>query len=144
MHRLLSKVGFIAMGGGLAGLVLARQLFSSHAGVIVLQGAAAVLMVWARITFGRRSFHLAADPTAGGLVTSGPYRFVRHPIYSSVCLFVWAGVAGHWSWLAVLLAGLVTVGALVRIFCEETLLVAQFPEYPSYAAQTKRVIPYLF
>lgn len=29
---------------------------------------------------------------AGGLVTNGPYRFIRHPIYTAVCLFVWTGV----------------------------------------------------
>jgi protein-S-isoprenylcysteine O-methyltransferase Ste14 len=34
----------------------------------------------ARVTFGGRSFHVGANPTEGGLVTKGPYRFVRHPI----------------------------------------------------------------
>jgi protein-S-isoprenylcysteine O-methyltransferase Ste14 len=42
----------------------------------------------ARVTFGRRSFHAAANPTAGGLVTTGPYRLIRHPIYTAACLFV--------------------------------------------------------
>ena len=60
-----------------------------------VQVAAVLLMVWARMTFGRRSFHAAANPTAGGLVTWGPYRYWRHPIYSAILLFLWSGVLSH-------------------------------------------------
>jgi protein-S-isoprenylcysteine O-methyltransferase Ste14 len=48
-----------------------------------LQVLALLLFLWARITFGRRSYHVVADPTAGGLVTDGPYRFIRQ-IFSLV------------------------------------------------------------
>jgi len=45
-------------------------------------------MLWARLTFGGRSFHAGANPTAGGVVTTGPYRFVRHPIYAAILYFL--------------------------------------------------------
>jgi len=112
--------------------------------VIALQAAAVLLMLWARLTFGARSFHAPADPTEGGLVTTGPYRFIRHPIYAAICLFVWAGVAAHLSPVSVTLAGILTAGALLRLFCEEQLVVAQYPEYAEYARRTKRMIPFLF
>jgi protein-S-isoprenylcysteine O-methyltransferase Ste14 len=120
------------------------RLFSESPLVIVPQVAAIVLMVWARITFGRRSFHAAANPTEGGLVTVGPYRYIRHPIYTAVCLFTVAGVAAHGSWLAVVLCGLVAGGALVRLRCEEVLLGVRYPQYHEYAAKTRRMIPYIF
>ena len=101
-------------------------------------------MVWARVTFGRRSFHFAANPTEGGLVTAGPYRYIRHPIYSGACLFTVAGAAAHGSWLAAALCGLVIGGALVRLRCEEVLLTARYPQYNNYAANTWRMIPYVF
>ena len=53
---------------------------------IALQGLAIALMLWARLTFGMRSFHATANPTEGGLVTAGPYRYWRHPIYAAVLL----------------------------------------------------------
>jgi protein-S-isoprenylcysteine O-methyltransferase Ste14 len=54
---------------------------------ITIQVVAALLMVWARLTFGIRSFHGTANPTAGGLVTTGPYRYFRHPIYAAILYF---------------------------------------------------------
>jgi protein-S-isoprenylcysteine O-methyltransferase Ste14 len=101
-------------------------------------------MVWARIIVGRRSFHLAANPTEGGLVTVGPYRYIRHPIYAAVRLFAVAGVAAHWSWLAAALCALVIIGAMVRMRCEEVLLVARYPQYQDYSAKTWRMIPHVF
>lgn len=103
-----------------------------------------LIMVWARAAFGRRSFHPGANPTAGGLVTMGPYRVIRHPIYTAVCLFTAPGVLAHWGWRAALLGCLVLSGALVRLFCEEALVIKRYPEYRQYAAKTWRMIPFLF
>src|SRR5712675_1201973 len=122
MLKALSLIGYVGMVGGLLGLLLTRTLFSSSPIVIALQVLALLLFLWARITFGRRSFHVVADPTAGGLVTDGPYRYIRHPIYAAICLFTWAGVAAHWSWSSGLCGGLILGSAVMRIFCEEALV----------------------
>jgi protein-S-isoprenylcysteine O-methyltransferase Ste14 len=144
MSGIVSTIGFFMMGGGLAGLVIGRQVLSEAPLVITLQFAAIILMLWARLTFGRRSFHATASPTDGGLVTTGPYRWLRHPIYAAVCLFSWACFIGRLSWLALGLAAVVTAGSVVRIFMEETLLRARYPEYVEYARRTKRLVPYVF
>jgi protein-S-isoprenylcysteine O-methyltransferase Ste14 len=144
MSGIVSTIGFVMMGGGLAGLVIAHQVVSAAPLVIALQVGAVVVMVWARLTLGRRSFHATASPTEGRLVTTGPYRWVRHPIYAAVCLFSWACCVGHLSRLALGLAAIVTVGGLVRVFAEEKLLRARYPEYLDYARRTKRLVPYVF
>src|SRR2546428_12785481 len=94
------------------------------------------LMLWARITFGRRSFHLAANTTEGELVTTGPFRYVRNPIYCAVCLFTWTGAFAHFSWPSMAFAALVLLSALARIYSEETFLKARYPGYANYAART--------
>jgi protein-S-isoprenylcysteine O-methyltransferase Ste14 len=132
------------MIAGLLGLFTTHELLSPSPWVIGPQLAAVSLMIWARITFGRRSFHLAANPTAGGLVTTGPYGVIRHPIYSSVCLFALAPTVAYWSVSAVALFGLILVGGLLRMHCEESLLRQRYPEYAEYAATTWRMIPYVF
>jgi protein-S-isoprenylcysteine O-methyltransferase Ste14 len=144
MLKVVSILSYLAMVVGLVFLLMTGRLFSASPLVVVPQVAAIVLMLWARMTFGRRSFHAAANPTEGELVTVGPYRYIRHPIYTAVCLFTAAGVAAHMSWLAVASCGLVAGGALVRLRCEEVLLGVRFPQYPEYAARTWRMIPYVF
>ena len=80
MLQALSILGYLGMIVGLLGLAATRSLFAASPLAIVPQAAAVLLMLWARATFGRRSFHFAASPTEGGLVTTGPYRWIRHPI----------------------------------------------------------------
>jgi protein-S-isoprenylcysteine O-methyltransferase Ste14 len=142
--RIASLVGFLLMVAGLLGLLATHALFTLSPVVIALQAAAAILMIWARLTFGARSFHATADPTEGGLVTNGPYRFVRHPIYTAVVLFTFAGACAHPSVRACGLALLTLVGGLTRMLAEEKLLRVRYPEYAAYAARTKRMVPYLF
>jgi len=67
---------------GLVWLILIHHLFGSHPVLIGVQVATVLLMPWARKTFGIRSFHASASTSEGGLVTSGPYRYWRHPIYA--------------------------------------------------------------
>jgi protein-S-isoprenylcysteine O-methyltransferase Ste14 len=140
----LSLAGLLLMVLGLVGLLYRGALVSPAPLAIGAQVTALALMMWARVTFGMRSFHAAANPTAGGLVTTGPYRFVRHPIYAAVCLFAWAGVLAHWSLVAAAFGLLILAGAFMRMLAEERLVTAQYPEYQDYARVTKRLMPYIF
>jgi protein-S-isoprenylcysteine O-methyltransferase Ste14 len=127
----------------MVGLFVRHALFAARPGLVVVQVLAVMLVIWARLTFGTRSFHFAANPTDGGLVTSGPYGFVRHPIYAAILFFVWAGVAPHTALVGVGLGLLVSAATAVRMVAEERLVTARYPEYVTYAARTKRVIPFL-
>jgi protein-S-isoprenylcysteine O-methyltransferase Ste14 len=142
--KLLSILGLLLMVAALLGLFVTQSLFSRSPVVIAVQAAAAALMIWARVTFGRRSFHAAANPTEGGLVTTGPYQFVRHPIYTAVCLFACAGALAHPSLTSLGLALVVFLGALGRMLPEERLVVQRYPEYAEYAARTRRMLPFVF
>lgn len=81
-------------------------------------------------------------PDVRGLVTRGPYRLVRHPLYLGELTAVLGIVLGS---RRPLLAGgtwLVCVGLqLARTSYEERNIRAEFPQYEEYAARTKRLIP---
>lgn len=144
MLKMISVFGLLVMIVALAVLYATRNLFSLHPIAIGLQVLAVALMIWARLAFGRRSFHASADPTAGGLVRTGPYRFIRHPIYTSACLFGLGGIVAHWSLLSVGLGVLLFLGGLARMFCEEHLVKQKYPGYVEYSKVTKRMIPFVF
>jgi protein-S-isoprenylcysteine O-methyltransferase Ste14 len=144
MLKMVSLLGLLVMIAALAGLYVSGSLLSLQPIAIALQVLAVALMVWARLAFGRRSFHASADPTAGGLVTTGPYRYIRHPIYTAACLFGLGGVIAHWSSLSAGLGVLLFLGGLARMLCEERLVKQSYPEYVEYSKATKRMIPYVF
>lgn len=145
--RLNSIAATVVLIAAIVALLFEHAVFSKLTVGIALQGAAILLMIWARLTFGLRSFHAAANPTEGGLVTGGPYRYWRHPIYAAVLIFVWTGVltqGGMPSLIPLLLAAVATVTTGVRINSEEKLLKVAFPGYLAYAAHTRRLIPFVY
>ena len=144
MLRTISLAALLLMALALVGLAVRGAFSPSQLIAIIAEVAAVALMVWARLTFGHRSFNAAANPKVGGLVTTGPYRFIRHPIYTAACLFGWSGILAHLSPINVLLGVLLFVGAVGRILCEERLIVEVYPEYRAYAQATKRMVPYIF
>jgi protein-S-isoprenylcysteine O-methyltransferase Ste14 len=138
-----SLLGFGLMIAGIVLLVRQEHLLAASVPGRVVQILAVGLMIAARITFGSRSFHAAANPTAGALVTTGPYALLRHPIYAAVLYFVWAAAIDHQSWPSGAGAALTTAGASMRMYAEEQLLARKYPDYPAYRARTARVVPFV-
>ena len=139
-----SIAGLVTIVPCLAWLFFDRALLGNGPVTIGIQVAALVLMIWARITFGSRSFHAVANPTEGGLVTNGPYRYIRHPIYAAVLYVLWAGIAAHPSIAHACVALIATAGLAVRMLAEEALVVVRYQEYADYARRTRRIVPFLF
>ena len=142
--RTLSVVATVLLVAAITYLLLTHKLLAHHPIGFTIQLCAVALMVWARLTFGMRSFHAGGTPTAGGLVVEGPYRYVRHPIYAALLMFVSAGVLWNWTWTGILMGFVTAVTLAIRAVSEEVLLVDVYPEYLEYARRTARLIPYLF
>ena len=142
--KILSLAALVVLAASVLWLYLIHSIFGAGPVTITIQVLAILLMVWARLTFGIRSFHAAANPTAGGLVRSGPYRYLRHPIYAAVLYFAWAGIGAHLSWASVAAGMLATAMTAVRMAAEEKLIVLTYPEYAEYARTTARVVPFVF
>jgi len=85
------------------------------------------------------------EPRAGvALVTHGPYRHLRHPIYLGQALIA-IGAPLTLGCRAVLgLTVLVLVVLALRIVREEDALARTFPDYSRYAATTKRLVPFVY
>jgi protein-S-isoprenylcysteine O-methyltransferase Ste14 len=100
----------------------------------ILWLAGAVLSLWP-LWYLRRSFSL--EPQARDLVTSGPYRLARHPIYT-VYLFINTGILLRHLTIpfAIVLVFWVAL-LLVRVRYEEGVLTSAFPDYPEYRRRVR-------
>ena len=112
----------------LAFLVLTKRFFSPLPVVIALQVMGMLVVAWARLTFGMRSFHVGSNATQGGLVTTGPYRYVRHPIYAGVLVMLAGVLVGHHDVDALIAVGCVAAALATRIVAEERSVVRTYPE----------------
>lgn len=91
------------------------------------------------------NFNVHPQPKASGvLVTSGPYRLMRHPMYSTVLLAgaALASVPSHW--LAWWLWGALVATLLAKAMLEEQWLREHHPPYAQYCLRCKRFIPWVF
>ncbi len=125
-------------GGSLA---VHSPVLGAVGAVVFASGIA--LAIWARVHLGRNWGMPMTQKAEPELVTSGPYRFVRHPIYTGL-LAALLGTA-----LVTNLIGLVIVVVLGGYFyysasVEEKNLIATFPTaYPAYRRRTKMLVPFV-
>jgi protein-S-isoprenylcysteine O-methyltransferase Ste14 len=104
--------------------------------------AGAVLLVWASALLGRLLIHEAAVRGDHALIASGPYRFVRHPVYAGyLALLLGSGVASLNAWV-LLLWPVSLLGIFVQAASEEQLLGERFgQDYARYVRRTGRLAP---
>ncbi len=106
--------------------------------------AGLALAIWARLHLGRNWGTPMSEKDEPELVTSGPYRWIRNPIYSGLILaMIGTAVAVTLTWLvvAVVAGGFFGYSAVV----EQRYLAARFPDsYPAYRNSTKMLVPFVF
>ncbi len=134
---LLSRI-FKVSGSGLA---VHDQILQVVGSVLFLAGLG--LAVWARFHLGRNWGMPMTQKDEPELVTSGPYRLVRHPIYSGILLaMLGTALATYLYWLIAL--GVMGAYFIYSAKVEEGLMRASFPTtYSSYRAKTKMLIPFV-
>ena len=88
------------------------------------------------------SFSVMAE--ARRLVTDGPYTIVRHPLYASEFLYLFAVMLQFVQPWAIFIVTAQFFFQFVRMRNEETVLAMRFPEYQAYAAHTPQLIPGIY
>lgn len=105
---------------------------------------AVAVVLWTIASMGFYASPLPEVREGQKLITDGPFRFVRHPIYSAILLLTlgWAfnnpSVTLFVAWAALLIV------LLIKIGIEERSLEKKFPEYVAYRKKTKKLIPGIY
>lgn len=112
--------------------------------ICVLAIGGLAITLWARRTL---ADNWSADVTlkkGHELIQHGPYRFVRHPIYTGFLSMVLSAAITFGHWRALVGVGLVFAGFWHKLRQEEALMTRHFPDvYPSYKARVKALIPWV-
>ncbi len=134
---------FRNLPGAFRSRVIAHSDASEWTGIAVC-AAGVAFAIWARRTLGT---NWSGNPTikvGHELIQGGPYRFVRHPIYTGILLAVAGTVIGNGRVKDLLVLAFVLVIVFVKIRIEEGLMTRQFPQaYPEYRKRTKAIIPFV-
>jgi protein-S-isoprenylcysteine O-methyltransferase Ste14 len=133
-------------GGGSAfrhGAVFTPPLLLGWIGAALTVGGIA-FAIWARLHLGRNWSVRPAKKVDHELVTSGPYRQVRHPIYTGMIIAI-LGSALTGSLFALIIFVIVGITFALRVGKEERFMLELFPDaYPAYRRRTKRLIPFVW
>lgn len=109
---------------------------------ILLYMSLILLMIWQMKIL---DVNISTVRTDQFLVSNGPYRYIRHPLYS---IFIGQSIATSLiiaNWLLVLFIPIVIIGMLLRIRIEENDLIDEYGEdYVTYMKNTKKLIPKIF
>lgn len=77
------------------------------------------------------------------LIVTGPYRFVRHPMYSALIFFMLGILLWHFNWVNLLFFALMIAAVALKAFKEEALWHDHHDGYAAYKSSTKMVIPFI-
>jgi len=112
---------------------------------IVLLGISGFLAFWAMAVMRLGNFNIVPYPVRNGvMVTQGPYRLIRHPMYTSIFIFALALLADQFDIKKMITCLVLIAGLVAKMKYEEQLLCQQYPDYKNYIKKTKRVVPFVW
>ena len=113
---------------------------------VVIFGFVLFLFWWVHKTLGKNWSPALEIRKDHKLITEGPYKYIRHPMYT--CMWLW--VAGFWlissNWIVGIVALLTwSILYFIRLPDEEKMMIEEFgQEYENYINRTKKIIPWVY
>jgi protein-S-isoprenylcysteine O-methyltransferase Ste14 len=103
------------------------------------------LVIWAIVTMQKSKLRISPVPAADAiLVDTGPYKYLRHPMYTAILMTATAILFIDFTWPRFAMALALTIVLIIKLFWEEAMLTRKFPSYTAYCKHTKRIIPFIF
>ncbi|MGD0729051.1 MAG: isoprenylcysteine carboxylmethyltransferase family protein [Candidatus Micrarchaeaceae archaeon] len=126
-------------------ITLIQSSFASHALGFLIEILGLCVAIWARITLGRNWSSRVTLKEKHELITKGPYKLVRHPIYTGM-LTMFLGAAIYLGMLAAFFGLLFFfLSFWIKLKQEEKLMLKHFTkEYVKYKKKTKALIPFIY
>lgn len=131
----------------LIGLIfLSAGVFANNPLYTIIQILGLILGLWATyILFTKSKFNAFAEVREDAkLVTSGPLKYIRNPIYTSILLLQVPQILENLNIINIVLLFTLIIVLILKINIEERSLSNKFKQYTEYRSNTKRLIPFLY
>jgi protein-S-isoprenylcysteine O-methyltransferase Ste14 len=123
-----------------SGPLLAKNLI-----FLLLELLGIFLGIWAILSMKKSKIHIAPKPRTGSiLIVSGPYKWVRHPMYLAILLAFLPLLFDQFSQIRSVILVALTVNLIFKLNFEESLLKRHFQDYEAYSLKSWKLIPWIY
>ena len=139
--NLLTLIQYIS----LAYLLLFNTWFSSNPYLVTIQITGISIAIWAIVVMNKSKISISPTPRQGAiLIQSGPYQWIRHPMYLSLLLAIPPMLIQNFTTLNTLIFVIFLTNLILKMLFEETLLIKFFTTYSNYMQNSWRIVPYIY
>jgi protein-S-isoprenylcysteine O-methyltransferase Ste14 len=112
---------------------------------LIVLGISILLAFWSIYTMQRSKLKIFPEPSEDAiLITEGPYRYIRHPMYTSVLLGCLGFILIYFNFIRLTFFVVLFIDLLVKLHLEEAMLKRKFERYQNYIETTNKLIPLIY
>jgi protein-S-isoprenylcysteine O-methyltransferase Ste14 len=142
---LKSVIFVLVQFASLAAIALTGPLLADNMLLLALEMTGIALGIWAVIVMKPGNFNIIPDPPPSSkLVNSGPYRFIRHPMYLALLMTTLPLVLDSFSLVRLSFWLILMINLILKMDYEERLLVDGVENYDSYLGKSHRILPFIY
>lgn len=144
--NILKSFTFVIIQFACLGLIaITGPIFPGNKLLLAVELLGLALGIWAVFVMGIGNFNVTPDPLKSSrLVTRGPYRFIRHPMYLALLLVTLPLVATEFSVLRLAIWLVLFIDLVVKLNYEESILMTRLEGYRDYKQRSYRLIPFIY